>query len=223
MLLAQANQIIFAYQWFAAGVDVHIDAQFLALPDDGVNFLKAQVQLVAIFSGPAAGTVQVAGTGGVQQDRPRNITVVLLTEFFLNGPADNIGIEEEIHKERFQYAVVHTLKSVHNQLVHIVVRVVDDSAEGISLLLKAVGAGSGQLIHPFHKFGEIALRVFFDVAVSGLDSKCAKHFRDHIDSPFLSFFLFSYVSKNPQDRNGWREITGTGWQCGTRCRFRTFL
>ena len=153
MLLAQANQIIFAYQWFAAGVDVHIDAQFLALPDDGVNFLKAQVQLVAIFSGPAAGTVQVAGTGGVQQDRPRNITVVLLTEFFLNGPADNIGIEEEIHKERFQYAVVHTLKSVHNQLVHIVVRVVDDSAEGISLLLKAVGAGSGQLIHPFHKFG----------------------------------------------------------------------
>ena len=34
MLFAQGNQILFAHQRFAAGVDVHINAQLLALGDD---------------------------------------------------------------------------------------------------------------------------------------------------------------------------------------------
>ena len=34
VLFAQGNQILFAHQRFAAGVDVHINAQLLALGDD---------------------------------------------------------------------------------------------------------------------------------------------------------------------------------------------
>ena len=57
VLFTQADQIFLPHQRFAAGVDVHVNAQFLALPDDAVDFIKGQIQLVPVFCGPAAGAM----------------------------------------------------------------------------------------------------------------------------------------------------------------------
>ena len=96
MLFAQGDQVLFAHERLAAGVDVHVDAHLLALRDDRVDLLEGQVQLVAVLRGPAAGAVQVAGRGRVEQDGPRDVAVVRLAQLLLNGPADDVGVEEEV-------------------------------------------------------------------------------------------------------------------------------
>ena len=96
VLFAQGDQVLFAHERLAAGVDVHVDAHLLALRDDRVDLLEGQVQLVAVLRGPAAGAVQVAGRGRVEQDGPRDVAVVRLAQLLLNGPADDVGVEEEV-------------------------------------------------------------------------------------------------------------------------------
>jgi hypothetical protein len=107
VLLAQAMMIVLAHQRLAAGVDIHIDAELLALTDDVVDLVIAQVQLVAVLGGPAAGAVQVAGGGGVQQDGPGGVAVVLVADFLLLVPADEVGVDEEIDKGGFQLVPVN--------------------------------------------------------------------------------------------------------------------
>ena len=98
MLFTQGDQVLFANQRLTAGIYVHIYAHFLALGDNGIDLVKGQVQLVAVFRGPAAGAVQVAGRGRVKQNGPRNIAVIFLPVFLLLWPTDDIRVEEEIFK-----------------------------------------------------------------------------------------------------------------------------
>ena len=98
VLFTQGDQVLFANQRLTAGIYVHIYAHFLALGDNGIDLVKGQVQLVAVFRGPAAGAVQVAGRGRVKQNGPRNIAVIFLPVFLLLWPTDDIRVEEEIFK-----------------------------------------------------------------------------------------------------------------------------
>lgn len=54
VLGGQLEQILLAAGGLAAGAHVPVDAQFLALSDDTVHVLKAQVQAVAVLGSPAA-------------------------------------------------------------------------------------------------------------------------------------------------------------------------
>jgi hypothetical protein len=73
--------------------------------DDAVDLVIAQIQLVAVLGGPAAGAVEVAGGGGVQQNGPGHVAVVLVADFVLLVPADDVGVEEEVDKRGFQHPV----------------------------------------------------------------------------------------------------------------------
>ena len=88
MLFAQPNQIILSRQRLTAGIDIHIDTQFLALLNNAVNLIKGKIQLIAILGSPTSGAVQIAGRCRVQKNRPGNITVILCSVFFLLRPAD---------------------------------------------------------------------------------------------------------------------------------------
>ena len=108
--LAQLDQISLAYQRLAAGVDVEIGAHFLALTDDGIDGLQTQVQVVAVLGSPAAGTMQVAGRGGVQQDRPRHIAAFLLFHLILNSAALQAGVEQKVFKKCFAHSGIQLVK-----------------------------------------------------------------------------------------------------------------
>ena len=77
VLLRQLQDIGLAHQRLAAGQHVQVYAQLLALGNDLVHILKAEVVLVAVLTGPAAHAMHVAGRGGVEQDQPRNVALVL--------------------------------------------------------------------------------------------------------------------------------------------------
>ena len=85
---AQPEDVLFPNQRFTAREDVHISSKLFALADNVAEFLVCQVQLVAVFSSPAASTVKITGRGRIHKNRPRNIAVQLLTIVFLLGPAD---------------------------------------------------------------------------------------------------------------------------------------
>ncbi len=163
VLAADLDEVFLAYQRFAAGVDVEVYAHFLALSDDGVDLVKAQVQLVAVLRRPAAGAVQVARGGGVQQDDPRDVAVVLLAVFLLDGPAQNVGIEDEVGEEGLQLIPVHVVEQVQDELVHVVGGVLHHGAYCCPLAFKAVRASTGQFVHPVHQLGHVLLRVLFQI------------------------------------------------------------
>mgnify|MGYP000102119809 CR=1 FL=1 len=90
MLLGQLQDIGLAHQRLAAGQHIEVHPQLLALRNDLVHIVKAQVILVAVLTCPAADTVHVAGRGGVKQDQPRYIALVLDAVL-----ADGLGAAEE--------------------------------------------------------------------------------------------------------------------------------
>ena len=189
MLLAQPDDVLLANQRLATGVDIHVDAQRLALTDDVIDFLIGQVQLVAIFRGPATGTVQVAGRGGVQQDGPGNIAVELLPCLFLDRPADDIGVQKEIFKGGLEHVVVNVVKHLHDQPVHIAVRVFQHAAERCPLRGKAVRAVARQLIHPAQEFEQVFLRILFNVAKRRFHGAHFDTVREaHNHNPFVTRF-----------------------------------
>ena len=90
VLLGQLEDISLAHQRLTAGEHVQINAQLLALGDDLIHIVKAQVVLVAVLTGPAAHAVHIAGRGGVKQDQPGNVALIFDTIL-----ADGLGAAEE--------------------------------------------------------------------------------------------------------------------------------
>ena len=86
VLLGQLEDISLAHQRLTAGEHVQINAQLLALGDDLIHIVKAQVVLVAVLTGPAAHAVHIAG----KQDQPGNVALIFDTIL-----ADGLGAAEE--------------------------------------------------------------------------------------------------------------------------------
>ena len=88
MLLANLDEVVLAHQRLAAGIDVDMGAEGLALRDDGVDIIEREVLLITILGSPAAGAMQIASARGIEQDGPRNVALVLLAVLFLLGPCE---------------------------------------------------------------------------------------------------------------------------------------
>ena len=165
VLFAQGDHVLLPHQGLAAGEDVHIGAQLLALGDDGVQLLQGQVQLVAVLGVPAAGAVHVAGGGGVQQNGPGHVAALPLRRLLLGGAAQQAGVENEVPEEGLPHLRVQLI-DLHNELVPVVL-FVDGPAEGGTL--GAVPVRRDQLIHQVHQLGNIGLRVLFQIGQRLLD------------------------------------------------------
>ena len=87
MHFADLNKVFFAYKRFAAGIYEHVGAKFVGLFDDRIDIFKSQVQLMTIFSSPAAGAAKVACGCRIEKYCPRNIAVVFLSIFLLSMTA----------------------------------------------------------------------------------------------------------------------------------------
>ena len=77
VLFAQADDVLFADERLAAGEQTGMGAQLLGLGEDSIHLLKGQALLMAVFGGPAAGAVHIAGGGGVHKDEPGDIAAIL--------------------------------------------------------------------------------------------------------------------------------------------------
>ena len=90
-----AQVVFLADERLTAGVDVNMRSQLLALADDGIEVLVAEVEIVPVFCCPAAGAMQVASAGGIHQHRPGDVAAMLLAVSLLLGPCQEIGIHDE--------------------------------------------------------------------------------------------------------------------------------
>ena len=147
MLLTQRDDVLLAHQGLAAGVNVQIDAKLLALGDDGVDLVKGQIELIAVLRRPAAGAVQVAGRGGVQQDGPGNIAVVFLAQLLLLGPAHQVGVDKEVGEDRLQHVGIGLGPDLLDELIPTGLGIADDLVEHRALGRQGV---SGKLIDQIH-------------------------------------------------------------------------
>ena len=107
--------------------------------------------------------MQVAGGGWVQQNCPRNVALVLFAVFLLLWPSDDVGIQEEIFKGRFQHILVDVVEYAHNQLIHIVLWVGKYLTECCTLGRKAVRSVPCQPVHPVQQLRSVFFRVLFQI------------------------------------------------------------
>ena len=96
--LAERDDVLFAHQRLAAGVDEHADAELLGLHDDGIQRVKVHVELVAVLGCPAAGAMEVAGAGGVHQDGPGHVAVVLLHGGSAARRPEEVRVDDKVFK-----------------------------------------------------------------------------------------------------------------------------
>ena len=156
VIFAELDEIGLADERFAAGVDVHVNAHVLALTDDVIDLVKGEIELVAIFRSPAAGTVEIAGAGGIKKDRPGDVAVVLLAELFLLFAADHVGVDEEIHHDRRENVVIDLVHHVADKIIVRIRRILDGAADRGALCREASLA---ERVRPVHQLGQIFLGV----------------------------------------------------------------
>ena len=161
MLFAQPDQITLADKGLSPGVDVHIDAQLFALTDNVVDLIKAQIQLVAVFRRPAAGTVEVAGRGRVQQDGPGNVAAILPPRLLLGAPANQVRVDEEIDADGLDHILVNIAEQVQHILVIGMIRIFDNFPQDRPLGRKFSFC---KFVRPIHQLQQILLRIFIKIA-----------------------------------------------------------
>ena len=162
VLLAQGDQVLLAHQRLAAGVDVQVDAQLLALSNDGVNLIKGQVELVAVLRRPTAGAMQITGGGGIQQDGPGNVAAVLLAQFLLLGPAHQVCIDKEVVEYRLEHTGVGLGPDLLNELVPTGVLVVNYLIKCLPLEGQGV---AGKLVDQIHDLAHVVHRVLVQIII----------------------------------------------------------
>ena len=168
VLFTKADQVLLAYQRLTASVDVHVDAQLLTLLDNAVDLLVGQVQLVAVLSGPAAGAVEVAGTGGVQKNGPWNIAAIFLAALLLLGPSNQGGVDKEVHGDGLHNLRVDVCHQPLNEGIIGVLWIRDCLADKLPLRFKLAAC---KLIRPIHQLYEIFFRILIQVVESLLQSE----------------------------------------------------
>ena len=98
MLFCQLEHVLLAHQRLAAGQHIQVNAQLFALRNDLIHILKAEVILVAVLAGPAAHAVHIAGRGGVEQNQPRDVALVLDAVFANHFSAAEEGFVAQIQR-----------------------------------------------------------------------------------------------------------------------------
>ena len=159
MRLAQLDEVVLAHQGLATRVDEHVRSQGLALLDDGIDVVIAQVELMAVFRSPATRAMQVARTRGVEQNRPRNVALVFVAILLLLAPHHEVRIDQERFHQAISYLRVQ-MGNFHEQLIPVVL-LVDCVAECLALRREKV-ARSGLVDH-IHRLWEPCFGVFKQV------------------------------------------------------------
>ena len=123
MLLAEPDDVLFPRERLAAGEEVHVNTEFLALADDVAQLLVAHGQGLAVICRPAADTAKVTGGRRVHQNGPGHVAAVFFTQLCLLWGAYDVGVYYEVLKHGLQNVAVYLVEDVHYELVHVVVRV----------------------------------------------------------------------------------------------------
>ena len=201
MHLTQLDEVCLPHQRLAAGVDIHVGPKFFALTDDGVDSLQAEIELVSILSRPAAGTVHIAGGGGVQQNGPGHIAVLPLFDLFLGGAALQAGVKQKVLEKGAAYAGIQ-LVDPQDQLVPIVL-FLNGLADGVPLAL--IPLLRGKPVHQGHELRDVLLRIPFNVLQSLIDGKVLHIvFHVHRIHPFAAQFRLVKAHY----RESQRKVTG---------------
>ena len=177
VLFCQTENIRLPHQRLAAGEHIEIDPQLLALGDDLVHILKAEVVFVAVLARPASHAVHIASRSGVEQDQPRDIAVVLCAIL-----ADGLCPPEErliakVERRGACHAGRGLVEHTVDELRPLAVRIGQYCA-GVLIRLLAERVAI-ELLGDVHHLGKRLLTVFADM------SQCHIHHRSDSGTLYL--------------------------------------
>ena len=104
--------------------------------------------------------MEVAGRGGIQQNRPGDVAVIFIPQFLLLVPTDQIGVDEKVDSNGGQHLRIHIVDHVAHERIIGIVRIFDSRAHGCPL---AGEFALGEFIRPVDQFRQILFRIFIEV------------------------------------------------------------
>ena len=126
---AQLYKIVFSDKRFASRENVKIYAEVFTLFYYGIHFFKRKIEFVSVFRRPATRTVKIAGGRRIHKDRPRNVAVQTRSQLLFFLPSGQDRVQKEVFKHGLYHVSVNILPDAPNELVHTVVRIVDQFSE----------------------------------------------------------------------------------------------
>ena len=133
MIFTEMNNILFANHRFSAGKQIYIGSEFGSLLYDIIHFFIGQIQLIAIFSRPAAGTFQIAGTCRIHKNCPWYIAIIFFFILTLFLVADQGTIDNKVLQQPVSDTRINVLPEAHDQLIPVIVPVPDHASDCITL------------------------------------------------------------------------------------------
>ena len=115
---------------------------------------------MSVFRRPAAGAVQVAGRGGVQQNGPGHIAPLFFPHSLLPAAADQGGIDNKVFQKGLPHAHIQ-LEHLPDQLIPVALRVLQYVME--YLPLGCIEIVLVKVICPVQQLGQILLRLTLDI------------------------------------------------------------
>ena len=168
MLLTKADQVFFAHQRFSSCVYVQVNTQLFALLYNIVDLIIGQIQFIAIFRSPTPGTVQIAGAGGIQQNRPGDIAAVFLTAFLLRLPAGKNRVDKKVYRGGFHHMGIDLIEHMTDIPVIGMLRIGHGLPYHFPLRLQL---SSRKFVCPVHQLDQIVFRVLVKVLKRLLQAK----------------------------------------------------
>ena len=159
VLFTQADEVVLAHERLAAGVDVDMAAELLALADDGVDILEGKVERMPVLGRPAARATQVAGARGVEQDRIRDVALMFFAHPFLLGPCQNATVHNERLEQLGAYFGVEVEDSHHESVP--VIAFADRGVEGSAL--RGEHILGDEFVHERHDGVDVLLGVLVEI------------------------------------------------------------
>ena len=129
MFFAELQDVCLADKRLTAREHVEVYAKLLALCNNTVQILEAQVQLVTILCSPAASAVQVAGRGRIHQDQPRNIAAILFTVCANGLGSVDHRLKHQVEQRHLQNIRIQLVDQLVQVLVPLFIRICEEPAE----------------------------------------------------------------------------------------------
>ena len=141
--------------------------QLGALVDYAAHLVERQIGAVAVFGGPAALAVQVAGARRVKEDNERDVALVFLSVCSYCLGAVDSRAEAESEQHILDNPRVALVDDIHREVVPDIALILDRLAECVKILLGESAAH--KFLRYVYQLQQIFLRLLFDILKNAVE------------------------------------------------------
>ena len=143
-------------------------SELRSLINNASHFVKRKIGFVAVFGGPTALAVVIAGACRVKKNNKRNVAFVFFSVFSDGFRAVDSGAKAESEKHFFDNSRVTFVNDIHCEFIPDIFGILNCFAESVKILFGKCSAH--ELLREINQLNEVFGRIFFDILKYSVES-----------------------------------------------------